>query len=170
MSGNCLRSVPAGALSGLTSLTDLTLAGNGLTALPPGELAPLTRLRKLALNGNCLGSLKPADLGAGPGLGLGVHMAGLTELMLQVGPLTVVQVGSRAGVRRVSGIGCEERAATWYVRYMCYMRYMRAGWLIGVCMRKWVTVCMCGVMWRVVMYGGEWQDGRYVRSTRWGRC
>ncbi|EFJ52246.1 hypothetical protein VOLCADRAFT_116284, partial [Volvox carteri f. nagariensis] len=94
LAGNCLQAVPPGSLRGLTSLTDLTLAGNRLRSLPPGELEPLTRLRKLALNGNRLGQEgeEEGEEEEGEGtatatatswLGVGSHMTGLTELMLQ---------------------------------------------------------------------------------------
>lgn len=97
--GNCISQLPPGCLSGLTSLTDLTLAGNRLTDLPPGELEPLTALRKLALNGNRLGQGR--DTGAqGPlPLGMGRHMSALQELMLQV----CACGGGRGGLGRGGG-------------------------------------------------------------------
>jgi hypothetical protein len=77
-----------------TSTLGLTrCAGNRLAALPPGELRPLVRLRKLALNGNALGSAEGGGLDGSSAdgaaatldLGLGAHMTGLQELMLQAG-------------------------------------------------------------------------------------
>ena len=89
LSGNSIATLPAGAFSGLDSLTALDLSGNSIATLLAGAFSGLDSLTQIDLAGNSLATL-PAGAFSG--------LDSVTQINLAGNSLTTLQAGIFSGV------------------------------------------------------------------------